>query len=140
VAGFIGTSNLLNGVVEKVAAGDGCDRAVLRTGAGERIVVPVRPGVAAAAGEKIELTVRPEKIVLRSTEPTDAHGTVLRGTVTEVVYLGTSTNYNVTTSDGSDVVVFVQNASSAEDVAARGDSVWLTWEPQHSYAIGASAT
>jgi spermidine/putrescine transport system ATP-binding protein len=140
VAGFIGTSNLLNGVVEKVAAGDGGDRAVLRTGAGERIVVPVRPGVAAAAGEKIELTVRPEKIVLRSTEPTDAHGTVLRGTVTEVVYLGTSTNYNVTTSDGSDVVVFVQNASSAEDVAARGDSVWLTWEPQHSYAIGASAT
>ncbi len=59
--------------------------------------------------------------------------------MTEVVYLGTSTNYNITTADGSDVVVFVQNVSSSEDLVARGHTVWLTWEPQHSYAIGASA-
>jgi len=59
------------------------------------------------------------------------------GRVTEVVYLGTSTNYNVTTSTGADVVVFTQNASSADDIAVRGDDVWLSWQPQHSYAIGA---
>lgn len=59
------------------------------------------------------------------------------GTVTEVVYLGTSTNYNVTTSAGADVVVFLQNATSADDIAVRGDSVWLSWDPRHSYAIGA---
>jgi spermidine/putrescine transport system ATP-binding protein len=85
------------------------------------------------------LTVRPEKIVLRTAAPTESADSILTGTVTEVVYLGTATTYNVTTSAGSDVVVFLQNASSAEDLAARGDSVWLTWEPQHSYAIGASA-
>jgi spermidine/putrescine transport system ATP-binding protein len=54
-----------------------------------------------------------------------------------VVYLGTSTNYNVKTSTGADVVVFTQNASSADDIAVRGDSVWLSWDPQHSSPIGA---
>jgi len=33
--------------------------------------------------------------------------------------------------------VFTQNASSADDIAVRGDDVWLSWQPQHSYAIGA---
>jgi spermidine/putrescine transport system ATP-binding protein len=47
------------------------------------------------------------------------------------------TNYNVTTSTGAEVVVFVQNVSSADDVATRGDSVWLSWDPRHSYVIGA---
>ena len=65
-----------------------------------------------------------------------AEGCALRGTVTEVVYLGTSTNFSVTTSAGADVVVFQQNSASAGDVAARGDSVWLSWNPQHSYPIG----
>jgi spermidine/putrescine transport system ATP-binding protein len=139
VAGFIGTSNLLDGTVTAVESGDDGNVAVLRTTADERIVVPVRDGVDAAVGEKIELTVRPEKIVLRTAAPSDSADSILTGTVTEVVYLGTATTYNVTTSAGSDVVVFLQNASSAEDLAARGDSVWLTWEPQHSYAIGASA-
>jgi spermidine/putrescine transport system ATP-binding protein len=56
--------------------------------------------------------------------------------VTEVVYLGTSTNFSVTTSAGADVVVFQQNSASAANLAARGDSVWLSWNPQHSYPIG----
>ena len=87
--------------------------------------------------DDLELTVRPEKIRLHDSPPSSAtNGTVLRGTVTEVVYLGTFTNYNVTTSTGADVVVFTQNASNADDIAVRGDSVWLTWDPQHSYAIG----
>ncbi|MFC6934807.1 TOBE domain-containing protein [Actinomadura yumaensis] len=80
---------------------------------------------------------RPEKIGIG----TDAPGGGLcgvRGTVTEVVYLGTSTNYNVTTATGADVVVFLQNATSADDIAVRGDGVWLSWDPRHSYAIGAA--
>ncbi|MCQ0019900.1 TOBE domain-containing protein [Actinomadura madurae] len=43
----------------------------------------------------------------------------------------------MTTSAGADVVVFLQNATSADDIAVRGDSVWLSWDPRHSYAIGA---
>jgi len=58
------------------------------------------------------------------------------GLVTEVVYHGTSTNYTVKTSAGPDLVVFDQNAFSAEDLAGPGDRVYLSWNPQHSYPIG----
>jgi spermidine/putrescine transport system ATP-binding protein len=132
VAGFIGTSNLLSGPVARVDGGT----AVIDVGPGERIVLPT-DGAALRAGQTVELTVRPEKIEILTEVPRTSVGSLLTGTVTEVVYLGTSTNYNVTTSTGADVVVFTQNASSADDIAVRGDRVWLSWEPQHSYAIGA---
>jgi spermidine/putrescine transport system ATP-binding protein len=131
VAGFIGTSNLLSGTAGRVSDGV----AVIEVSVDERIVVPIRD-VAITAGSPVELTVRPEKISLDLTPPTDTSGSAIRGTVTEVVYLGTATNYNITTSTGAEVVVFTQNASSADDIAVRGDSVWLGWEQQHSYAIG----
>ena len=130
VAGFIGTSNLLTGTVTRM---DG-DRAVIEVGPDERIIVPVRDP-AVSQGSRLELTVRPEKIEL-ATAPPAGEGCALRGTVTEVVYLGTSTNFSVTTSAGADVVVFQQNSASAGNAAARGDSVWLSWNPQHSYPIG----
>jgi spermidine/putrescine transport system ATP-binding protein len=130
VAGFIGTSNLLAGTVTRM---DG-DRAVIELGPDERIIVPVRDrGV--SEGSRLELTVRPEKIDL-ATAPPAGEGCALRGTVTEVVYLGTSTNFSVSTTAGSDMVVFQQNSASAATVADRGDSVWLSWQPEHSYPIG----
>jgi spermidine/putrescine transport system ATP-binding protein len=133
VAGFIGTSNLLSGVVSGF---DGAN-AVIAFDGEQRVVVPVTPESGIRAGGTVELTVRPEKIVLDTAAPGEGSGSRLRGVVTEVVYLGTSTNYNIITSTGADVVVFTQNASNAEDIAVRGDNVWLSWAPQHSYAIGA---
>jgi spermidine/putrescine transport system ATP-binding protein len=132
VAGFIGTSNLFGGRVSRVEG----DRAVIEFGPDERIVVPLREGVSMTAGSALEVTVRPEKINLSLSAPATPNGSAIRGTVTEVVYLGTATSYNITTSSGSDVVVFTQNSSNSEDIAVRGNSVWLTWSPQHSYAIG----
>jgi spermidine/putrescine transport system ATP-binding protein len=130
VAGFIGTSNLLTGTVTRL---DG-DHAIIQISPDEQIIVPVQDR-AVGEGSRLELTVRPEKIDLTTERPA-GEGCALRGTVTEVVYLGTSTNFSVTTSAGADVVVFQQNSASAGNVAARGDSVWLSWNPQHSYPIG----
>jgi spermidine/putrescine transport system ATP-binding protein len=133
VANFIGTSNILSGPVSTVDD----SFAVIAYGSGDRIVVPVR-GHAVVAGQTLELSVRPEKIEISAAQPTLATtASVLRGRVTEVVYLGTSTNYTVATAAGAEMVVFDQNASSAEDVAKRGDAVYLSWNPQHSYPIGA---
>jgi spermidine/putrescine transport system ATP-binding protein len=130
VAGFIGTSNLLTGTVARLD----CDRAVIQISPDEQIIVPVqdRP---VGEGSRLELTVRPEKIELTAERP-PGEGCALRGTVTEVVYLGTSTNFSVTTSAGADVVVFQQNSASAGNMAARGDGIWLSWNPEHSYPIG----
>jgi spermidine/putrescine transport system ATP-binding protein len=130
VAGFIGTSNLLSGMATKVTDTE----AVIAVSQDERIVVPLRERTV-SEGERLELTVRPEKIALSTARPADAD-CALRGTVSEVVYLGTSTNFAVATSTGADMVVFQQNSASADDVAARGDNVWLSWESEHSYLIG----
>ena len=134
VAGFIGTSNLFSGTVSAIDGG----QAIISLGPDERILVPIANGQA-AVGSELELTVRPEKMEITRKPPHTTNGCAVRGTVTEVVYLGTATNYNIKTSTGADVTVFTQNASSADDLAVRGDSVWLSWEPRHSYAIGAQA-
>ncbi|HEX6934360.1 MAG TPA: ABC transporter ATP-binding protein [Streptosporangiaceae bacterium] len=130
VAGFIGTSNLLTGTAARVGDGE----AVIEVSEDERIVVPVRD-VPVTPGRNLEVTVRPEKIELASQQPS-ASSCALRGTITEVVYLGTSTNFTVATTAGAEIVVFQQNSASAGEIAERGDSIWLSWQPQHSYLIG----
>jgi spermidine/putrescine transport system ATP-binding protein len=130
VAGFIGTSNLLTGTAARV----GDSAAVIEVSADECIIVPVRD-VAVAQGDTLEVTVRPEKIDLGK-QPPPAGSCALRGTVGEVVYLGTSTNFTIATTTGAEIVVFQQNSASASDVVGRGDSIWLSWQPQHSYLIG----
>ncbi|MCY1141137.1 ABC transporter ATP-binding protein [Actinoplanes sp. Pm04-4] len=132
VAGFIGTSNIVDGHVDRVEGG----LALLSYTAQDRVVVPAAQSV--RQGDKLEVSIRPEKIDLhRGVPPVQATGgSVLSGTVTEVVYHGTSTNYTVATAAGADFTVFDQNASNADDLADRGDRVYLTWAPQHSYMIG----
>jgi spermidine/putrescine transport system ATP-binding protein len=130
VAGFIGTSNLLTGTVRRV---DGTT-AVLERPAGESIVVPDADQAGAAVGQLLDVTVRPEKIVITHDQPS-AGLCVLRGRVREVVYLGTSTQYAVTTSDGADLAVFAQNASDSSDIAQRGADIWLSWRPEHSLVL-----
>jgi spermidine/putrescine transport system ATP-binding protein len=132
VAGFIGTSNLVDGHVERLEGG----LALLSYTAQDRVVVPAANGV--RPGDKLEVSIRPEKVDLHRGVPpvTATGGSVLSGVVTEVVYHGTSTNYTVATAAGADFTVFDQNASNAEDLAVRGDRVYLTWAPQHSYMIG----
>jgi spermidine/putrescine transport system ATP-binding protein len=132
VAGFIGTSNIVDGHVDRTEGG----LALLAYTEQDRVVVPVANGV--RPGDKLEVSIRPEKVDLHRGVPpvASAGGSVLSGVVTEVVYHGTSTNYTVATAAGADFTVFDQNASNADDLADRGDRVYLTWAPQHSYLIG----
>ena len=134
VAGFIGTSNLLSGKASSVSGGE----AVIEVSDDERIIAGTRD-LAVAPGAELEVTVRPEKIEL-SVERPSGQCCALRGTVTEVVYLGTSTNFTVRTTTGADVVVFKQNSASASELAGRDDQIWLSWQPAHSYLIGQPAS
>jgi spermidine/putrescine transport system ATP-binding protein len=130
VAGFIGTSNLISGRVDRM---DGSTAVLDRPGT-ESIVVPDAAAVGARAGAPLHLTVRPEKIVITSDEPA-AGRCALRGRVSEVVYLGSSTQYAVRTADGGELSVYVQNSSDSSDVANRDEDVWLSWRPEHSLAL-----
>jgi len=128
VAGFIGTSNVLKGTIQQVTGGT----AVLALSPVDRILVPVDG--TASAGDAITMTVRPEKIMI-STEQPEGDLSVVRGTVSEVVYLGTYNSYTVALADGAEVTVFQQNAHDSSVTAERGDTVWLSWQPRHSYVL-----
>ncbi|MFI6601974.1 ABC transporter ATP-binding protein [Nonomuraea sp. NPDC050536] len=118
VAGFIGTSNLLAGTATS---------GVLKIGGG-RVLVPGRDG-------DVTVTVRPEKITVSADEP-DGELSAVPGIVSELVYLGTYNSYTVALTDGAEITVFQQNAHDSTITAERGDSVWLSWQAQHSYVIG----
>nr|BFD87354.1 ABC transporter ATP-binding protein [Streptomyces sp. Xyl84] len=132
VAGFIGTSNLIRGRLASVGAATG----VLDLGDGQRVTVPLRGPH--TAGDTVELTVRPEKITLTAKPAGTASR--LRGTVREVVYLGTSTSYTVDTGTGAEMTVFQPNDGTACVSPARGDTVWLSWATDHSYLLTTAPT
>ncbi|MBO4272572.1 ABC transporter ATP-binding protein [Microbispora triticiradicis] len=128
VAGFIGTSNLFSGTVQQVSG----DTAVLALGPSDRILIPADGAL--SAGQSVDLTVRPEKIKLAKEQP-EGDLSVVRGTVAEVVYLGTYNSYVVVLGDGAEITVFEQNANDSTITAERGEEVWLSWQPWHSYAL-----
>jgi len=134
VSNFIGTSNILTGRLERrgdtwALGGLGPDERVLVADAGD-----------AQSGQEVELAVRPEKMVLRSEQdPPPSGQCALRARVTEVVYLGTSTQYRTVTDAGQAVAVYRQNASTTPGVdVLTGQVGWLEWLPEHTYVLGVS--
>jgi spermidine/putrescine transport system ATP-binding protein len=118
VAGFLGVSNLLHGVV----AGP---NAVRLDGAGE---VHVRSSLP-PPGTRISLGVRPEKLRLA-----DAGTNTLSGTVTERAYIGVSTQYVIDTTAGA-ITVYVQNVHEADGAAEPGRSLTVSWEPASTFVL-----
>jgi spermidine/putrescine transport system ATP-binding protein len=134
VANFIGTSNIITGRLDR--KGDGW--ALSGLGPDERVMVAeadVQPG------REVEIAVRPEKIVLRAEgDPPARDSCALRAKVTEVVYLGTSTQYRTVTDAGQNIEVYRQNAASTPGAEVLvGQVGWLEWSSEHSYVLGAPA-
>jgi putative spermidine/putrescine transport system ATP-binding protein len=113
VAGFVGTSNILQGAVAR-----------------------------AVAGSDAAFAVRPEKIrmVPPETAVSAADCTIL-GTVRDVVYLGMHTRYLVEVEGGADLTVVEQNleATSVSVLASKGARVRLTWAREFNRPIALEA-
>jgi putative spermidine/putrescine transport system ATP-binding protein len=108
VAGFVGTSNLLEGAAAQ---------AVLNRGG--------------------TWSVRPEKIrVIGADEhPGDGQHAV-RGTVREVVYVGMSTRFVVDLAVGGSLMAVQQNSEMSTDLGhLRGQQVQLSWDTRHEYKV-----
>ena len=111
VAGFVGTSNLLEGEVAQALVGE--------------------PG---------PVSVRPEKITLRPGR-VDAGGPglcIATGVVDEVVYLGASTHAVVDLDGGGRLTVLQHNLESAAASmpGRRGEPVTLSWQQSHVVSLG----
>jgi spermidine/putrescine transport system ATP-binding protein len=122
VAGFLGVSNLLRGVVG--------DSDTVRLDGGFEVRVPADR--LPARGRRVAVGVRPEKIALDGSE-----ANVLRGTVLDRAYVGVATQYVVETPAGS-VTVYVQNALAVASAHEPGTSVALSFSPEATFVVDAS--
>ena len=142
VAGFLGTSNLLEGRVEgrigpliEVATPSGPVRGTLDR----------ESGVPAERGAAVRVGVRPEKLSLRTPrERGDGGGrpaehaelNALPAVVVDASYLGVSTQYTVRTDSGGLMTVYTQNSAPETSSQLRpGASVEVTWRPEHTFVF-----
>ncbi len=123
VAGFIGISNLLPGLVE--------DHGV-RLSTGQ--LIPAELGSGAIAGESVFVCVRPEKLRLG---PKEDGQVSIEGTVVETVYLGTATQYMVELGPDLRLVAIENNVHTAtkDQRLARGSRVTIGWLPEHGRVL-----
>lgn len=117
VAGFLGVSNLLAGVVERPG------EVRLDSGTLVRTSPNGRTGRVAAG-------VRPEKITLGP----GGGENELAGTVVETAYIGVATQVVVTTAAGT-VQVFAQNIDRGGRIPALGENVILSWGPDSTFVV-----
>ena len=130
VADFIGRSNFLEGMVTE--AGDGSICVQLGSGA----TIPLQTDEAHQRGETVTLVLRPEKISLKPKTETAAPG-VLHGIVTETMYLGTDTNFQVELGHGSVLEVRDQNSLTGAARFRVGDEVALIVAPNAARVLHA---
>lgn len=132
VANFLGQSNLLPGTV----VGRDGDTITVSSHGGTFVVPKSRT---ATDGDSVVVGVRPEKVVVRSTDRAgDLSGrNVLTGIVTDASFTGLSTQYLVRTAWGQELQVFSQNLS-ADDVVRLGDDVVVSWDPSHTFGLDGS--
>ena len=131
VAGFIGISNLLALRVDERRSGV----LEMRLGDGQRLLAPDPGGVEDA----FQITVRPEKVKLSNGSVPDGCS-LIAGTVTEVVYLGSMTQLIVQLATGELLTVHQLNDESGHGEARVGDEIRLQWRVDHSYVIGSGAS
>ncbi|MDQ5814995.1 MAG: TOBE domain-containing protein, partial [Actinomycetota bacterium] len=85
----------------------------------------------------VRIGVRPEKIFIepRGGGTQDQGDNSIEAMVEISTYTGVSTSYECSTTDGSKVVVYVQNMGAAADALAPGSKVRLSWHPEHTFAV-----
>ena len=133
VAGFIGVSNLMPGVVKRSGASG-----ELELDSGVTVTADVN---GFAVGERCNAVVRPEKLTItREGEEADGRLPSVEGLVESSLYLGTSTQMIVRLPD--DVALTVLSPNTDEEERRRlpggGAKVKLSWAPEHMHLVRGS--
>jgi ABC-type Fe3+/spermidine/putrescine transport system ATPase subunit len=132
VADFVGVLNAMDVRIDEVSGED----LVMRVSDRDRIVVPVGPtGTDAAVGSSVLVAVRPERVELADGEAATNGASRLSGTVRQVVYLGTLTQFHVDTALGEGIVVHHLSDDRSSTVR-EGDQVVLTWARDDAAVLG----
>ena len=126
VADFIGTTNLVGGAVETVAA----DGAIVRLDSGDRCVIAPD---GRREGQAVQLSIRPEAIGIARANGSAPDPRSVRAQVEQVAYLGATVQYHIRTEGGLALSVLAGKAGPRFE---SGDSVALTWAPTDALVLG----
>lgn len=132
VSNFLGQSNLVAATVLERNHDN-----VLIDVQGNKLVAPISR--ARSTEGDVWVGVRPEKVFLAAAgSETDSGSNMFRdAVVTDVSYVGVSTQYLARLPWGQELMVFEQN-TGARDSFRRGDRVDLHWMPAHTFLLDAS--
>jgi spermidine/putrescine transport system ATP-binding protein len=133
VAGFIGTSN----IIEAEVVGRAGDLLQIASAPGDRLLVVPPADRSISIGATLAFTVRPEKLrVAGESEPVADQLCTVAGTVVDVVYQGVSTQLVVRTDAGTTLVAFRQNSERVSDAGVPGTRARLVWDPEFNVVLG----
>lgn len=130
VADFIGDTNLLEGQIENL------DLAMLRvtTQSGLKVLVEAPKDRASVGQSSVVVSIRPEKIHLSITPPTDIQN-CYAGQVSHVMYLGTHIYCVVRLDTGEHLTVLQPNRAGS--LITPETSVYAHWTPRDSLVLAA---
>jgi spermidine/putrescine transport system ATP-binding protein len=129
VANFLGQSNLIDGTIVSRAAD------VTKVDMhGIQVSVPTQRSH--ADGQRGWVGIRPEKVLIGNEgEALDAPGnTIPGGVVSDVSFVGVSTQYLVRMPWGQELQVFEQNTGRRR-LFRSGDQVELSWRPEYAFLL-----
>ena len=128
VADFIGKVNLIDA---KVLSAKGKKIACQAKGVGRLELTVDTP-----CGGNIAIAVRPEKLKIGKAEPKGANLIKIEGKVRDVAYYGDTSHVVVSTKDGLDLSINVQNDRREGGTGIeRGQKVWVHWSPGDSLVL-----
>ncbi|MFI1184725.1 ABC transporter ATP-binding protein [Streptomyces californicus] len=135
VANFLGTSNLIEGDI--VSTGD---ELTVSAGGGRLTLPRERCSAPTAAGGRLLLGIRPEKISLAHADEADtvaAGRNRVTGRITDSSFIGVSTQYVVESPAGKALQVYEQNVERDTRLVP-GAEVVLHWNPAHTFGLDAA--
>ncbi|MDF1602785.1 ABC transporter ATP-binding protein [Nocardioides sp. YIM 152315] len=132
VANFLGQSNLVEGAIK----GRGGDVVTVDM---HGIDVSIPAARSHAAGDRGWIGIRPEKVLIGDPgEDLDAPGnSIPGGVVTDVSFVGVSTQYLVRMPWGQELQVFQQNTGHRR-LYRTGEAVELSWRPEYAFLLDIS--
>lgn len=132
VANFLGQSNLVEGEICATHGG------VLEVAVHGGVLRAPQERAHIAAG-RVWVGVRPEKIYLAPAgeEIASDHNTLSGGSVTDVSFVGVSTQYLVRMPWGQELMAFEQN-TGARPTLRTGDRVDVHWNPTFTFLLDAA--
>jgi spermidine/putrescine transport system ATP-binding protein len=131
VANFLGQSNLIRSDVVDSAGDD-----VMIDCNGQKVAV--ESSRSHVDGQSAWLGIRPEKIFVSEVgnPERNGHNRLTGGRVTDVSFVGVSTQYLVAMPWGQELMVFEQNTGRRAPLR-NGDEVDLAWAPAHAFLLDA---